>query len=95
VIEPSGASQVTSSMLLALTTRPFSGSAMTQSILHQPGSRQLYSHATPHGSLEARKTCILPAFTSSGSQEMGEPAVMRSPSLTTSVFQVPNLTWIN
>ena len=78
VIVPSGASHVTSSMLLALASARRTGSATIQSSLHQPGSAAASFQVIVSGR-PSRVTSTWPAATSSAVHEIGPPARTRDP----------------
>src|SRR4051794_40879538 len=85
-MSPLGDSQVTSMTLLALVSRFWSGSATTQSSLHQPGSCATPSQVSVCGA-PSTSTVIEPALTSSRLHEIGPPFLCGSPSLTQSKGQ--------
>jgi hypothetical protein len=95
VIVPSGASQVTSSMLLALARLLRTGSAMTQSSLHQPGLAATPSQVTVTGVPSAAKPSIWPAWISAAVQPIGDPAFVFLSPCTMSLGYWPNLTSIS
>ena len=91
-MEPSGASHVGSSTLLAFASWPRVLSAMTQSSLHQPGSWDASSHVYTRRAPSGSVTSICPAFTSSRVHDIGEPAPIWLPPFVEATGCDPNLT---
>ena len=88
---PSGASHVTSSEFEALARPPRSGSAMTQSSLHHPGSFEASAHEREASAPPARYA-ISPPSTSAAVHDTGEPARICASPMAASTGHVPNLT---
>src|SRR6188508_2202402 len=82
-MSPVGDSQVTSITLLALVSRIWSGSATTQSSLHQPGSVASSFQSNVVGE-PSTSTVRRPALISASFHEIGPPFFCGSPSLTQS-----------
>ena len=92
---PSGASQVTSSMLLALASVPRAGLATTQSSLHQPGSMATSPHGRSSGSPVVEVAAMRPSRTSAGVQLSAPPRAISFPSRRRSTGAEPNFTSIS